>query len=87
MSEVKSPFSSDRKPLQTLIPLDNPIRLEIDPSSVCNFKCDFCFQSKAKNFRGKVLTNELFDMAVEQLQELCQETQRCWCGKESCNYI
>lgn len=33
----------DRQPLQNLAPLATPFVIYFDPSSVCNFKCNFCF--------------------------------------------
>lgn len=32
----------DRTPLQTVIPLETPFIIFIDPASSCNFKCKFC---------------------------------------------
>ena len=69
MGEVARPFSNDRKPLQELVPLRTPMRLEIDPSSICNFKCDFCFQHRVKNFHGTLLTRELFEKILSQVLE------------------
>lgn len=62
------PIRKDRKPLQKLLPLDQPLRLLIDPCDMCNFRCNFCFQSK-KEFHGKKMSWEVFDKIVEQLKE------------------
>lgn len=62
------PIRSDRKPLQELLPLDRPLRLLIDPSDICNFRCNFCFQGK-RNFRGQKMSQVIFDKIVEQLRE------------------
>lgn len=62
------PIRNDRKPLQELLPLDRPLRLLIDPSDICNFRCNFCFQSKG-NFHGQKMTWEVFDKIVGQLRE------------------
>lgn len=32
----------DRTPLETVIPLDTPFVVFVDPSSTCNFQCTFC---------------------------------------------
>ena len=32
----------DRTPLETVIPLETPFIVFIDPASSCNFKCTFC---------------------------------------------
>lgn len=76
MSKIKSdykqyltaPIRKDRKPLQELLPLDQPLRVLIDPCDICNFRCDFCFQSK-KSFVGTKMTPQIFDTIVEQLLE------------------
>lgn len=62
------PIRNDRKPLQELLPLDRPLRLLIDPSDICNFRCNFCFQSKG-NFHGQKMSMEIFNRIVEQLRE------------------
>lgn len=69
MSEIKEPFSKKRRPLQELLPLEQPLRIEIDPSSICNFKCDFCFQSIASDFKGQIMSKELFEKILIQLKE------------------
>jgi MoaA/NifB/PqqE/SkfB family radical SAM enzyme len=35
-------MSSERTPLETVIPLSTPFSIYIDPSSACNFQCGFC---------------------------------------------
>lgn len=52
---LEAPIRSDRKPLHEMLPLSQPLRVLIDPSDVCNFRCDFCFQSKM-NFRGTTMS-------------------------------
>lgn len=65
---LKVPIRSDRKPLQELLPLDQPLRILIDPCDICNFRCVFCFQCK-EDFKGSKMTSEIFDIVVEQLKE------------------
>ncbi|MCB2082302.1 MAG: hypothetical protein KDD76_06650, partial [Rickettsiales bacterium] len=36
------PEFDDRQDLAAILPLDTPISLFIDPSSLCNFRCKFC---------------------------------------------
>lgn len=36
------PKAYPREPLGNLLPLPNPISMQIDPASLCNFKCSFC---------------------------------------------
>ena len=61
MKKLTPPIRKDRKPLQDLLPLKQPLRVNIDPCDVCNFKCDFCFQCKNTGFKGSVMTVEMFE--------------------------
>ena len=65
---LTNPIRSDRKPLYEMLPLKHPLRVLIDPSDICNFRCEFCFQSK-RDFKGTKMTRETFDKVVEQLRE------------------
>ena len=65
---LEIPIRDDRKPLYELLPLDQPLRVLIDPCDICNFRCKFCFQSK-RNFNGCKMTMELFKIIVDQLRE------------------
>lgn len=62
------PVRNDRKPLVELLPLEQPLRVLIDPCDICNFRCKFCFQSK-KDFQGCKMTMDVFDIALKQLME------------------
>ena len=68
---LKLPIRNDRKPLHELLPLKQPLRVLIDPCDICNFRCNFCFQSKQK-FKGNKMTNQVFDIIVKQLMEFEQ---------------
>ena len=65
---LTTPIRKDRVPLQDLLPLDRPLRLLIDPSDKCNFRCKFCFQSK-ENFVGTKMSRETFDKLVGDIRE------------------
>lgn len=67
-SYLATPIRSDRKPLQDLLPLSHPLRLLIDPSDICNFRCKFCFQSK-ESFHGQKMGMDTFNRIIEQLKE------------------
>lgn len=69
MKELTTLIRKDRKPLQELLPLKQPLRVNIDPCDICNFKCDFCFQCKKPEFKGSVMTVELFEKTIAQLKE------------------
>lgn len=62
------PIREDRKPLHELLPVAHPLRLLIDPSDICNFRCEFCFQSKTK-YPGIKMSMETFNRIIEQLKD------------------
>ncbi len=67
-AEYRPPFELNRKPLQELLPLNKPLALCIDTSDMCNFKCEFCFQSHM-SFKGQVMSMELFNKIVEDMKQ------------------
>jgi radical SAM protein with 4Fe4S-binding SPASM domain len=69
MGKIGSLIRSDRKPLWEMIPLKQPLRINIDPCDLCNFRCDFCFQSKADGFKGNIMSDELFERILKQLKD------------------
>lgn len=69
MKELTTLIRKDRKPLWELLPLKQPLRVNIDPCDVCNFKCDFCFQCKNADFQGSIMSEELFERVIVQLKE------------------
>lgn len=68
-------ISKDRKPLQTLLPLAQPLALYIDPSSVCNFKCHFCFRHYAEK-TGEIMRMDLFEKIVRDMKEFKEPFKR-----------
>lgn len=71
-AEFRTPMSKNRKPLIDLLPLKAPLTIYIDPSSICNFACKFCFQANKKikkQMHLKLMTMEIFESVVEQLCE------------------
>lgn len=71
-AEFRAPTSKDRKPLIDLLPLKTPLTMYIDPSSICNFACKFCFQANKeikKQMQLKLMTMDIFNMIIEQLKE------------------
>lgn len=66
--KFKTPMSAERKPLHTLLPLEQPLSLFIDPSDVCNFKCNFCFQHYQK-IEKNILTMDIFEKIVRDMKE------------------
>lgn len=62
-------------PLSTVIPLSTPYLVYVDPSSYCNIKCNFCFQSiddsllKQVGFKPGIMKFELFRKIVHSFME------------------
>lgn len=61
-----------RNKLEEVIPLTTPYRIAIEPSNLCNFKCNFCaIQSKDEqlSFKKQFMDIELFKKIIEDLEE------------------
>ncbi|MBF0436868.1 MAG: radical SAM protein [Magnetococcales bacterium] len=66
--------SSEKVALEDVVPLRTPFSAHIDVSSVCNFKCSFCFQAdteriKAVNLKRGMMSVELFKRIVDDLKQ------------------
>lgn len=65
-----------RNKLEEVIPLDGPYTVAIDPSNLCNFKCNFCaIQSKEEKlpFKKQLMTLELFKKIIDDLKMFPQK--------------
>lgn len=71
MSRLKKPLSKNRIDLRKEIPLEQPTKICIDPSDVCNFHCDFCGLHSFRNetYSGCVMSKKNFETVVNQLTE------------------
>lgn len=56
-----------RTDLKSEIPLNTPYCIFIDPSTVCNFKCIFCMNSKIK--QPHIMSIRLFKKLIDDLDE------------------
>jgi radical SAM protein with 4Fe4S-binding SPASM domain len=66
--------SANKRPLQDILPLHTPISAHIDVSSVCNYKCSFCFQAdmegmKKVGLKRGFMSLELFKKIVDDFSE------------------
>lgn len=64
----------NRKPLNTLLPLESPLVLFIDPSDACNSRCSFCPTSNHELMKEvkrplKQMSFSLFKKIIDDLQE------------------
>ena len=70
-AKIISRINSSRKGnLVESIPLRTPYSIHIDPCSLCNFKCNFCFQSDDKAIKARGLKRGL--MPVELFEKICR---------------
>ncbi|UCV23795.1 radical SAM/SPASM domain-containing protein [Ferribacterium limneticum] len=73
-AQLKSKLNPEnRSVLQDIIPLETPFLLYVDPSSACNFKCEFCPTGhvdlvRGANYKRRVLSLELFEKFVRDLE-------------------
>lgn len=74
-AQLKSKLNTDnRVRLEDVIPLHTPFLLYIDPSSACNFRCQFCPSGHkdliAKSgYRRGTMSLDLFNKIIEDLSE------------------
>ena len=57
-------YSAKKTKLETVIPLDTPYSVHIDVCSLCNFKCNFCFQADDEAINKKGLKRGLMDFKL-----------------------
>ncbi len=74
-AKIKSKLNlENRVNLQDVLPLDVPFLLYIDPSSLCNLKCEFCPMGhsalvKKLNYKRQIMSFDLFRKVIDDLQE------------------
>ncbi len=57
-------YSAKKTKLETVIPLETPYSVHIDVCSLCNFKCNFCFQADDYAINKKGLKRGLMDLKL-----------------------
>ncbi len=66
---------SKRIKLANAIPLETPFTIYVDPSSACNFKCDFCYHSidssslREINFEKELMDMNLYEHIINSIKE------------------
>jgi len=73
-------YMEDRTKLETVIPLEQPFVVFVDPASICNFQCQFCANGDrdliAKTGRTQGVMNiDLFKKLVDELAALPIKTK------------
>ncbi|WP_417549947.1 radical SAM/SPASM domain-containing protein [Methylophaga sp.] len=77
-AEVKSKLNPEnRVELQKVIPLESPFLLYVDPSSACNFRCQFCPTGhidliKNSDYKRSLMDLGLFEKLIDGLSEFSQ---------------
>lgn len=67
----KNLVCQERHRLEEVIPLDGPYTIAIDPSNLCNFKCNFCaiqYKEEKLNFKKQFMSLELFQKIIDDLK-------------------
>lgn len=69
-------YDADRLVLMDCLPLEVPLCVSIEPSNVCNFRCQMCWQStKEYHEQGGPFQNmsmEVFEKVLADLQAMCR---------------
>nr|WP_325239206.1 radical SAM protein [uncultured Oscillibacter sp.] len=80
-------FDMNRINLWEQVPLDTPFQLCIEPTFICNFRCDYCMHAldketlESRGFRFAPMAWSDFEAIVEQLQEFPHNIKKvCFTG-------
>jgi len=78
-------FNTPKSKLEEHVPLDTPYSVHIDICSICNFKCNFCFQSdpdamKKKGYKYGSMSFELFKKITDDLAEFKHKIRKVKIG-------
>lgn len=77
-------LSEPRVRLAEVVPLSTPYLVIIDVANICNFKCNFCFQSVDKTslrdmgFKPKVMDLDLFKETIDQVKDFPEQIKRMY---------
>jgi len=73
-----------RVKLAEVVPLTTPFLVIIDVANICNFKCNFCFQSVDKSklrdmgFRPNVMEMDLFKKIIDEVKKFPEQIKRMY---------
>lgn len=73
MAIIKSKISQARVNLSEVLPLDTPFSLYVDPSSACNFSCNFCPTGHEdlvrQSYTRRTLRFDIFQSLIDSLSD------------------
>jgi radical SAM protein with 4Fe4S-binding SPASM domain len=77
--------SAKKTSLESMIPVLTPISCHIDVSSLCNYRCSFCFQADIKGMKAVGLKRgfmelEMFKRIVDQLKDFPNKIKKLKIG-------
>ena len=77
--------SASKSSLESLIPVLTPISCHVDVSSLCNYKCSFCFQAdtagmKAVGLKRGFMEVDLFKKIVDQIMDFPEKIKKLKIG-------
>jgi len=77
--------SAKKTPLEDLLPLSTPISAHVDVSSLCNYKCSFCFQADTKGMKDVGLKRgfmeaHLFKKIIDDMQKFPEKIKKIKIG-------
>lgn len=58
----------NRTLLETVIPLNTPFHIFVDPSAACNFSCKFCFNKDKSKTYHNIMSYEMFEKIINDLK-------------------
>ncbi len=78
-------FNSEKTQLENVVPLDTPFSVHIDVCSICNFKCNFCFQAdteamKKKSYQFGSMSLDLFKKITDDLKQFKHKMRKVKIG-------
>ena len=77
--------SAKKRSLDSMIPVLTPISCHIDVSSLCNYRCSFCFQADVKGMKAVGLKRgfmdlEMFKKIVDQMADFPEKIKKLKIG-------
>lgn len=77
--------SAEKKPLQDIVPLKTPISAHVDISSICNYRCSFCFQADTKGMKEVGLKRgwmelEMFKKIIDDFKQFPDKIKKIKIG-------